>query len=444
MTLLMPLISSSAMTLPVVLLAATFVVHLLCVHYVLGGAAYLAFGRLMGPKRCAVCGWQALLLEWLPAAAGLAVATGGALLLVEAGLDRQMTELPFRLPHHWQTSLPLLVICVCLLAVQRSAWLTRQVWFWRIPLAWAVFAGFAFIAASWTENHLRSCGDGGSMPARLGVWFFAAFATLAVQLAWQGRWVGMQLVQPPPGSQAVMGLSAVRRLALTATSGCVGVLLCGVAYAATLPAETQAATIASPWLPAVVAGIGLQVAAWGWTAARDRLPLAVLVAATLGCAIGLASTAMLREAVRAVSVETAAEPRSLTEFGEPDVAILGPHRPAGVELQSQHALGEGQRGLLVGEVEHQAAVEVVLDVVAFGADDHVVPVVDLHQFTESVLVDQLAGDLLAVGLPDGPLTHHADPAPLAPFVVDEARYVGKLLLVADLMLIATDDPVVAG
>lgn len=299
MTLLLPLVSSSAMTLPVVLQAATFGLHMLCVHYVLGGTAYLAFGRLMGPKRCAVCGWQALLLEWLPTATGLVVVTGGALLLLPAGVGRQVGVSPWQLPDHWQASLPVLVICLCLLAVQRSAWLTRQAWFWRIPLAWTVFAGAAFIAASWTEDHLRACGDGGSMPARLGVWFFAAFATLAVELAWQGRLVGMHLVQPPPGSQAVMGLSAVRRLALTATSGCVGVVLCGAAYAASLPTEPRAATIASPWLLAMVAGIGLQAAAWIWTALRDRQPFAVLVAATLGWVISLASIAVLRETARA-------------------------------------------------------------------------------------------------------------------------------------------------
>ena len=215
---------------------------------------------------------------------------------------------------------PPLIACFYLLYLQKSAWLTRRAWFCRIPIAGAAFAGFAFIAYSWTENHLLSLDDAawpqvygsgslryasaGLLP-RLGVWFFAAFTTLAVELAWQGRLLGMQLVQPPPGA-SVMGLSAVRRLALTATSGGLGVVACGGAYAATLPDETVRALtgpLGGPYLIAAVLGLAVQLAAWAWVAARDRFPLPVLLTATAGCLVSLVSATVLREVVRVAAVD---------------------------------------------------------------------------------------------------------------------------------------------
>ncbi len=195
-----------------VLLVATLVLHMVFMHYVLAGAAYLAFGRFMGPKRCAVCGWQAILIDWLPFATGLAITTGVAPLLFGQILyQREFSTANLLLSHRWMAILPVLIVCFSLLYVQKSAWITRRAWFWRIPVAGVVFAGFAFIAFSWTENHLLSLdaaawpelyGSGSFRSAssallpRLGIWFFAAFTTLAVELAWQGRLLGMKLVQP--------------------------------------------------------------------------------------------------------------------------------------------------------------------------------------------------------------------------------------------------------
>ena len=311
----------SATRFSLVMLVATLVLHMVFMHYVLAGAAYLAFGRFMGPKRCAVCGWQAILIDWLPFATGLAIAAGVApLLFVQILYQREFSTANLLLPHRWMAILPVLLVCFSLLFLQKSAWITRRAWFWRIPVAGAAFAGFAFLAFSWTENHLLSL-DEAAWPAvygsgsirdasagllpRLGIWFFAAFTTLAVELAWQGRLLGMQLVQPPQGV-AVMGLSAVRRLALTATSGGLGVLACGTAYAWTLPGETmQAVTgpLGGGWLTAAVAGLAMQLAAWAWVAVQDRFPLPVLLAATAGCLVSLTSGVVLREVVRVSMVD---------------------------------------------------------------------------------------------------------------------------------------------
>ena len=322
MTTLFPFGFPAATAFYLVLLVATLVLHMVVMHYVLAGTAYLAFGRLMGPKRCAVCGWQAILIDWLPFATGLAITAGVApLLFVQILYQQAFYTSNLLLSHRWIAILPVLIVCFSLLFVQKSAWITRRAWFWRIPLAAAAFAGVMFIAASWTQNHLLSLDQGvwprlyaeraldsstpGFLP-RLGVWFFAAFATLAVELAWQGRMLGMELVQPPPGSSHVMGLSAVRRLSLTAMSGCVGVVGCGLAYVATLPLETRSVIggpLAGPWVVAVLMGLGLQMLAWAWVAFRDRLPLPVLLAATTGCGVSMVSGVVLREALRATAID---------------------------------------------------------------------------------------------------------------------------------------------
>jgi hypothetical protein len=325
MTTVFPFGFPTATSFYLVLLVATLVLHMVFMHYVLAGTAYLAFGRLMGPKRCGVCGWQAILIDWLPFATGLAITAGVApLLFVQILYQRPFYSANLLLSHRWMAILPVLIVCFYLLYLQKSAWITRRSWFWRIPVAGAAFAGFAFIAASWTENHLLSLDEPAwpqlyatgalrytseSFWPRLGVWFFAAFCSLAVELAWQGRLLGMELVQPPPGSQAVMGLSAVRRLALTAISGCVGVLACGFVYAGSLSEATRSVVggpLGRAWLVVALLGFGLQLLAWTWVAIRDRLPLPVLLVATAACGLSLVAGVVVREALRASSVDLGA------------------------------------------------------------------------------------------------------------------------------------------
>jgi hypothetical protein len=63
------------------------------------------------------------------------------------------------------------------------------------------------------------------------------------------------------------------------------------------------------------------------------------------------------------------------QFPELDVAKLGPHRLAGVQLQRQDALAEGV-SVVVGEIEDQGLVEVMADPITLGEDPYVVPVVE--------------------------------------------------------------------
>src|SRR5215213_10654355 len=85
----------------------------------------------------------------------------------------------------------------------------------------------------------------------------------------------------------------------------------------------------------------------------------------------------------------------------------------------------------------------MLNVISLGDDDDVVPVVELEEFFEARLIDDVGGDeSLAVGLPGGVLAHQADATALAALVVNKAGNAGQLRFIAKLMLVAANDPFV--
>jgi hypothetical protein len=222
-----------------------------------------------------------------------------------------------------------LIVCFYLLYLQKSAWIGRRSWVWRPLIAGAVCAGFLFIALSWTENHLlmldqaawpRLYESGGlryespGLLPRLAVWFFLAFPSLAIELAWQGRLMGVGIdVAPHPGP-APAGLSPVRRLALTAGAGLVGCTTAGVLYWSTLPVAVRAAVagpLAGPWLAMLGAAVVVQATVWCSAAIRGRLSSPLLLVATAGWLVGLVAVALVREAIRVTSVDVAAATASL-------------------------------------------------------------------------------------------------------------------------------------
>jgi hypothetical protein len=350
---------------------ATFVVHMVFMHYVLAGATYLACGRMMGRSRSAACEWQGILLDWLPFATGLAITAGVApLLFVQMLYGREFATANLLLSHRWMAILPVLIICFYLLYLQKSGWIGRRPWVWRPVVAVAVCAGFLFIALGWTENHLlmldRAAWPGlyasgglrydspGLLP-RLAVWFFLAFPSLAIELAWQGRLLagrgksppglfpgmktsgfhgcrapgtssltcgrvfghslpGVGIHSAPPPGAVVAGLSPLRRLAVTAGAGLIGCCGAAVVYWSTLPPavrELVAGPLAGPWLVVLGGALAVQAAAWSLAAIRDRLPSSHLVVATGAWVVGLVAVAMVREAIRLSAVDLAASAASL-------------------------------------------------------------------------------------------------------------------------------------
>ncbi len=305
-----------------VLLVATLLVHMVFMHYVLAGSAYLAVGRLAGRSRCERFGWQRVLVDRLPFATGLAITAGGApLLFMQILYQREFYTANLLLSHRWMAILPVLIVAFYLLYLQKSAWIARRAWGWRIAVAAASFLGFAFIAWSWTENHLLSLdeaawgplyGSGelrystpGLLP-RLAGWFLAAFPTLAIELYWQGRLLGVPLDRPPAAEDIVAGLSPLRRLALTALAGLAGFVIAAAWYWPTLGPAPRSAVVGPlglPWGLAAAAGLAVQACCWLAAAVRDRMPTALAVLATAGWLIGLAGLIVLREAIRLATVD---------------------------------------------------------------------------------------------------------------------------------------------
>ena len=91
-----------------------------------------------------------------------------------------------------------------------------------------------------------------------------------------------------------------------------------------------------------------------------------------------------------------------------------------MELHRQNAFKQRQAGFIVGKVQDQLAVHVVLDVVTFGDDHDIIPVVEAEEFLPTLFVNQIRlFNLLAGSLPGRFFTDQADAAAFAAFVVDK-------------------------
>jgi hypothetical protein len=319
---LIPFGLPSATAFYLTLYLVTFVLHMVFMHYVLAGSTYLAWGRLMGRARCTACGWQTIIADWLPLATGLAITAGVApLLFVQILYGREFATANLLLSHRWMAILPVLIICFYLLYLQKSAWIQRRAWAWRPVVAAVACAGFLFIAWSWTENHLLMT-DHAAWPEmyateslwyesrgvfpRLALFFFFAFPSLAIELAWQARWLGDRLDTVPLPDGIVMGLSPVRRLALTAVAGLAGSFGSAALYWPALSDPARAALTgpaAGPWLILLGAALLVQSLAWMVVAFRDRMPWPLMLAITCGWLMGLVSLAVVREAIRLSAID---------------------------------------------------------------------------------------------------------------------------------------------
>jgi len=138
-----------------------------------------------------------------------------------------------------------------------------------------------------------------------------------------------------------------------------------------------------------------------------------------------------------------AGPHSLLfERLQPNVLVLGPHRFASMKLQGEHAF-EQSFVFGIGEFENQTIVEVVLNTTPLANDGHVIPIVQVKQLFELFGGDQRFEYFLLSVLLNGLFADHANPPAIQTFAVDETADIRKADLVADFMLVSTDDPVIA-
>jgi hypothetical protein len=292
----------------------TLVVYWVFMQYVLAGSAYVVAARVFFVRSDLPRPIDDLLREWLPLMLSGAITAGIApLLFLQILYQQQFYSANLLLFHRWMAVLPTLIAGFYLLYLVRTKRFDR----WPIPIrvgvSAAAFACFAFIAWSWTENHLLSldkdiwpehyaagrvlCQTKPLVP-RLLVWLVTAFPTMATIIGWQLWYVwGKRRAEIPGGSRRTSALAL----------GCL--LLSPVAIAAylgVLPTHQRAVVFGAMSLPYTIAGaVGwvVQVAAWGAQYRSGLLSRVWLGAASLGGALTLTGIAVARESLRIAAVD---------------------------------------------------------------------------------------------------------------------------------------------
>jgi len=314
-----------------VLYVATLAVHVIFMGYVLSGTAVVAGSAIAGLRRRpagapagALGPVVELLRDWLPFALSAAITAGIApLLLIQILYKRGFYTANLLLFHRWMLIVPALIAGFYLLYLLRTQWLAARPRL-RVVVGALAVACFGFTALSWTENSLLArdpaawaglYGSGamayrsGEIAPRLGFWVAGTMPTMAALIGWQ-VWRKEKLAAGSP--EAPRWAAALRPLAGLALAGLALAAVAGGAYAVALGPAGQASArspAAAPYLWAAIGGAGLQAAAWaamlfgGFRGPRRGLWLGL---ASVGLAVTVPSTAVVREALRIGSIEPAA------------------------------------------------------------------------------------------------------------------------------------------
>jgi hypothetical protein len=237
------------------------------------------------------------------------------LLFIQVLYQRRFYTANLLLFHRWMFILPVLIVGFYLLYVLKS----RRIGGWSRWLRGAVGGGaflcFAFVAYSWTENHLLSMESeewsafyaSGSMIyghvqllPRLGVWFLGSIPTMAVLVGWQ-LWAAQRRGESIPPSET-------RRSAALALAGMAAAGLCGVWYFAVADESTRSQVsgpLAGPYAVLALVGVVVQVSGWVVQYRKGRFVAGWLALSTLGMLGTIAGTVVVREAIRLGAIDVA-------------------------------------------------------------------------------------------------------------------------------------------
>lgn len=291
-----------------VLYLGTLLLHVIAMHYVLGGALFVAGTELFRAVRepCdATRSILAVLRDWLPLALGVTITLGVApILFVQLLYKQEFYTANLLLLHRWMAILPVLIVAFYLLYLQKSAWLPDRGWL-RAGVATGVLLAFLFVAWSWTENHLlsiagqqtwtehyaagRSFHSTGELLPRLLLWIAGAFPTLAVIVGWQLR--------------GQMTKVLVRRLTLLGCGGGIATLILALVYAAKLPGDVREQIAYSPVAYVCTAALITSAIAWGLMGRSGQLAPHRLKLATAATFVALGCGTVLRETRRQLALE---------------------------------------------------------------------------------------------------------------------------------------------
>jgi hypothetical protein len=325
------------------LFVLTLLVHVIFMNYVLAGSAYLAWVSLFsgGMKQRQKAPTALVLRDWMPFAIGGAITAGVApLLFVQILYKQPFYTANLLLSHRWMMILPVLIVAFYLTYLLK----TRLVGGWpaaaRILVGVGAFVCLAFIAYSWTENHVlilqgqEAWADfyargaivhfQPSMIPRLAVLFFGAFPTMAVLVGWQ-LWGVNRRTGAAPSEQEPAPLDSPvslvprlsddeavfesRRLAAIAFAGLLAALVCGLWYFAIAGEAVRGELMtlfALPWFLLALAGLVLQATAWAATWQQGRFRAHLLSLASAGGVLSVLGAAVVREAIRLTAMDVTA------------------------------------------------------------------------------------------------------------------------------------------
>jgi len=305
------------------LFVVTLVLHVLFMNYVLAGTAWLAWsivvGRVrLGPKSAQIAKSdpatsESILADWIPSMLSGAITAGVApLLFVQILYQREFYTANLLLFNRWMSILPVLIISFYSLYVLRSDWLTRRVPAIKIGTGLLPFLCVAFVAYSWTENHLLSVNSPEQWRSfyaqdrqfyfepqiipRLAVWAFGSIPTVCLWLAWQIR--KRQVARLPLDPRSATQLPRV------AIFGIVASVVGGVAYYLSAP---QLATIffgpmARWYLLLAVLGVFVQLVGWMRIRKSNEIDLRPLLVCSSGLLATLIGMSVSRESIRIASL----------------------------------------------------------------------------------------------------------------------------------------------
>lgn len=292
-----------------VLYLGTLLLHVVAMHYVLGGSLFIAGTEVFRTARepCdATRSILAVLRDWMPLALGVTITLGVApILFVQLLYKQAFYTANLLLLHRWMAILPVLIVAFYLLYLQKSQWLPDRGWL-RAGVAGGIVFAFLFVAWSWTENHLLSLAGQPTwtehyaegrwfhrtweLAPRLLLWVVGAFPTLASIVAWQVRGLATTTV--------------VRRLALLGCGGSVATLAAALFYAAAMPTEVRQVLANSFAAYISVAALATAAIAWWRMGATGRLALHHLRLATATTLLALACGTLLREVRRHLAMQS--------------------------------------------------------------------------------------------------------------------------------------------
>lgn len=304
------------------LLVATWMLHVVFMHYVLGGSIYLALRTLRRGELQDTCATGSLLREWMPFILSAAITAGIApLLFAQVVYQQRFYTANLLLFYRWLAILPALLIAFYLLYVLKARFAFVQHASVRLVVKLTVCACFLYVAWLWTMNHLLSVqsleiwtaqyAEGtvyyrtSELLPRLGLWVASAFPTLAVWLAWQLWWNADGGPELMTDIERETSRADIRHVALVGMTGLVLMTLLALVYGSMLPGDIRSVItgrLAGLYLAIAAVGIAVQFSGWVLIRRSARLTRSLLIVQTAGLAATLVGLTVVREAIRLARV----------------------------------------------------------------------------------------------------------------------------------------------